>query len=1262
EINASYQAGTYQLEGNFTNLDSGEYVYTAYGMDQAGNLNETEERTFQVNAVPTQGTPVLNSSSGTNSSSENLTVHNISTTDDGDIVTNIIDWREDEDSLAVLNLPFETNTSTSTSTKDYSSNSNDGDVSGATFNSTGGYNGFGAYQFDGDDDGISVTDSASLSLTDEVTIEAWFKLSQKNITNLSMGQIFSCALTDNGSVYCWGYNGHGQIGQGYAGVPIPLPKKVLGLSNVVQMDTGYYHSCAIVQNGSVLCWGYNAYGNLWDTTTATRTTPVKVTELYNISKITCSYHSTCAILQNGTAMCGGYNGYGQLGVGDTATKTDPTPVLNVSNVTEITQSSMYHNCFLQENGTVKCTGRNNYGQLGDGSQIQKTSPVDADIINVTSLVVGVYHTCAIQQNTSVMCWGYNSHGELGDGTATLKTSPITTNITDVSSIDASHYHTCAILQNGTAMCWGYNDVMQIGDNTTTSRTRPVPAKSINNATVISASNKQTCGVNMEGSIICWGDNTYGQLGYGTYGYTVTPLTVEGLINATGITKGGYSLTSCTLLQNGTAMCWGQNSQGQCGDGSTETIKKHPGEVIGLTNVTDISNGQRHTCAVQENGSVMCWGYGASGRLGRGSTTSSYIPVAANIIDAVEVSAAISHSCALQENGSVMCWGVNSNGQLGDGTNTQRESPVVVINVDNATDIDTGYHTSYAVLLNGTAMSWGLNSYGQLGDGTTTNNNSGTVVSGLINATQISGGTYSACALLQNGTVMCWGLNTNGQCGDSTLTSPRTTPVSVSGVINATQINVGVYHACALLQNGTVMCWGSNNNGQLGDGTTSRRSTPITVKGVSNAVTIRSGLYFTCAILQNGTESCWGHNSLGQLGNTRIGTAQYSSPVILEAISKDRRVYGLFTDFGYNPTTILGTINDQTLMTSVNRNEWSHIALSKNSTDISMYLNGQLQSSQSYTTDINSGGGDIQIGKISGALDNIRIWRKGLSAEQVLALYQNITDIMHFSMTSVNETWSATITPVDIYDEGITALSNNVTIIPSPPLLDSPNDGEDITDRTPTFIWNNSEDTTNALYEIMVDNDPAFASPEIQVGNVSETTDQTNYTSSTELDVDVVYYWKVRANDSDLFSEWSTTFNFTVESYIAVSMVVDNVSFGTMLNEDTNDTTNNRPPPFVVENSGNIFVNITVTGTQLFTQGGFPSNYFQFKIDENETSSYNTTDSTTTWTNINSSSTVDDVVNLNWRDTNDAFETDLNITVPIDEGDGAKSSTLTFAAT
>ena len=325
--------------------------------------------------------------------------------------------------------------------------------------------------------------------------------------------------------------------------------------------------------------------------------------------------------------------------------------------------------------------------------------------------------------------------------------------------------------------------------------------------------------------------------------------------------------TCALLADGTVQCWGSNDSGRLGDG-TYTDRTTPVSVSGIANATALSLGWYHTCALLADGTVKCWGWNVSGQLGDGTRTRSTTPVSVSgISNATAISAGGSHTCALLADHTVQCWGYNSYGQLGDGTTTDRITPVRVSGITNATAISAaGYAHTCALLADGTVQCWGRNDYGQLGDGTTTYLQTTPVsVSGISNASALSLGHSHTCALLADGTVQCWGRNDYGQLGDGTYTT-RTTPVSVSGISNATAISLGSQHTCALLTDGTVQCWGRNDYGQLGDGTTTDRITPLRVSGIWNATAISAGLYHTCALLTDGTVKCWGWNVSGQLGD------------------------------------------------------------------------------------------------------------------------------------------------------------------------------------------------------------------------------------------------------------------------------------------------------------------------------------------------------------------------------------------------------------
>ena len=295
--------------------------------------------------------------------------------------------------------------------------------------------------------------------------------------------------------------------------------------------------------------------------------------------------------------------------------------------------------------------------------------------------------------------------------------------------------------------------------------------------------------------------------------------------------------------------------------------------LGSWNKRFISYGQEMGCAVLSSGGLKCWGRNSNGQVGDGTTTDRTTPVAVSGLSSgvtgISVGIANYSTCALVSTGGVKCWGYNNYGQLGDGTKTNRSTPVNVSGLSSGVSaISVGDRFTCAVLSNGAAKCWGGNSSGNLGDGTITDRTTPVDVSGLSSgvSTIAAGGTHT-CALLSTGGVKCWGNNSNGRLGDGT-TMWSNFPVDVSGLSSGVSaISAGGQHTCALLSNGGVKCWGVNSSGQLGDGTITNSSTPVDVSGLSSGVrAISAGYGNTCALLGGGVVKCWGSNYAGQLGD------------------------------------------------------------------------------------------------------------------------------------------------------------------------------------------------------------------------------------------------------------------------------------------------------------------------------------------------------------------------------------------------------------
>lgn len=387
---------------------------------------------------------------------------------------------------------------------------------------------------------------------------------------------------------------------------------------------------------------------------------------------------------------------------------------------------------------------------------------------------------------------------------------------------------------------------------------------------------------------CGSNSALTELGAGTGDISGTPSTTPSKKLVAKTINAGSDHT-CAVLTGGTVECWGFNNDGQLGNGSTATSLV-PVTVDGITDATAVAVGGEQTCVLRNIGTVQCWGEGTTDNGGE----NSYVPVTVSGITNAIAIAVGDADCALLSGGTVQCWGDNSIGELGNNDLPMDSAvPVTVSGITNAVAVAAGGADNCALLNDGTVQCWGQNNDGQVGNGTRTGDSVGVEgdiavpvpvsVIGLTNAVSVAVDGEDACALLSDGTVQCWGGNDHGELGNGTATNlpipsiertppatnVSTVPVTVLGITNATAIIAG---GCALLNDGTVQCWGPNGGGQLGNGTTVNNSMPVTVLGITNAVAV-SGPGSTCTLLSDGTVQCWGGNSYGELGN---GTTTNSS--------------------------------------------------------------------------------------------------------------------------------------------------------------------------------------------------------------------------------------------------------------------------------------------------------------------------------------------------------------------------------------------------
>ena len=643
-------------------------------------------------------------------------------------------------------------------------------------------------------------------------------------TRLSSSNLHTCAIRDDGALVCWGFNNAGQVGNGTFTTPITSPALVTNLPNaVVSVSAGSNHTCGVTINNAVVCWGSNSQFQLGNSA-ANSATPVGVSGLNNVVAVAAGGAHSCAILLSGSVMCWGSNSAGQLGAGVDpsvmARSAAPVLVSHLANVRAISAGTS-HTCALVANGTVKCWGSNDNGQLGNGSTggFSTTPGIVSSFIGATGAVPaeiasGLRYNCVRLSDGTVNCWGDNSAGQLGNGSATSHgvNHPVVASVATsvVVGLSSGSDDTCAILVNGTVQCWGANDANELGGGT------PVPG--VSNVVEIASGADHNCARNAGGTIQCWGLNSFGEHGDGGISVQTVDqvLGITGLVSARAVSAG--STFTCATRGTGTAACWGRGDSGQLGN-SGSANSPNAVAVTGITNAVSLTTGDKHACIVDATGIAKCWGDGTFGQLGNGvsgaGTRSTQPVTVTSTFPFIAISAGFTHTCAVTAGfGLIRCWGSNASGQLGTGD--QNTSSVSVQSA------------------------------------------------GIANAVAVAAGNKFTCALVADGTVSCWGDNSLGQLGDGGAELFTKIPKQVAGLANIVGISAGDSHVCAVSVSGSVSCWGGNSRGQIGNNTALTANLPVIAQGLSDALSVSGGGLFTCAVRTFGGADCWGANSAGEL--------------------------------------------------------------------------------------------------------------------------------------------------------------------------------------------------------------------------------------------------------------------------------------------------------------------------------------------------------------------------------------------------------------
>ncbi len=681
---------------------------------------------------------------------------------------------------------------------------------------------------------------------------------------------------------------------------VPTPN--VGSGNVGAIATGISHTLALKTDGTVWAWGDNTYGQLGNSHYASSDRPVQVVfptgvALTDVIAIAAGGNHSIALKGDGSVWTWGDNTDGQLGNGthDSSFSSTPHPtpyqVTSLNTKVKAIAAGINHNMVLDDSGTVWLWGDDRYGQLGDnGTAAEQDSPVlIKQVSNGLHIAAGGNNSMAQTQDGSVWVWGgvntkvparvpgltgtitaisTNDAGTFGlknDGTlwnitnsGGLQANQVP-GISNVATVSSGYVHfyggtstqyeygsTTVALNNGTVWSVGGNNYGQLGDGTTNNvhQWNWVQAVGIGNAVQVQPGGGHTVALGSDGKIWIWGDNTVGQLA------AVSPL-YESWPTRTRLTLGSVSTAAVgndssghafflTVRRNGEVWGWGSNTNGQLGDGTTNDSDTTPVQTYQFSNVVQVAaNRNASSYAIKADGTLWAWGYNGTGQLGDNTTIDHHFArQVAGLTGVTAISPGTNHAIALKSDGTVWAWGDNSYGQIGDGTTTQRLTPVQVSKLTNVSAVAAGDAFNLALKSDGTVWAWGYNGYGQLGNGNTTQQKSPVQVSGLTNIVAIAAGFGHSLALDKNGAVWAWGTNYEGELGNGT-TSGSNTPQRVSGLTQVVQISAGGTgvngwggnglggQSFAIKSDRTVWAWGYDNYGQLGDGITTSGGNQLT---------------------------------------------------------------------------------------------------------------------------------------------------------------------------------------------------------------------------------------------------------------------------------------------------------------------------------------------------------------------------------------------------------------------------------------------------
>jgi alpha-tubulin suppressor-like RCC1 family protein len=640
---------------------------------------------------------------------------------------------------------------------------------------------------------------------------------------------------------------------------------------------------AYISESSLYTWGSGTNGVLgFGTTSSDRSKPVQVSTSWR--SIDLGSNNVVAIKDNGTLWAWGTNDAGQLGNNSTIDRSSPIQIGSATNWTYAASSSANDGaCAINSLGQLYVWGFNASGQLGDGTTISKSSPIQVPG-SWTIALTGAF-TAALDNNYKLYTWGSGSQNRLGAGSSVSRSSPVlVSSVNRYLDISIGTNHGLALRDDFTLWAWGLNTSGELGLGTLTARS-VLTQVGTSSWAQIGATGSASAAIKNDGTMWTWGLNTNGQLG-----------TNDSISRSSPVQVGTGGWTSLTIGQNNVRAvdglnqlyAWGLGTSGQLGDNSV--VSKSSPVLITLGTLVPTSTGQilsagsTHTAFIKPDITDSLWmfglntTYGALGQNNVETNRSSPVIIGSGLMDQWYAISSydggtLPHSLGIKSNGTLWTWGVNTSGKLGTGDTLNRSSPTQIGSATNWTKISAHYLNSIAINSLGQMYIWGQNDIGQLGLGNTVFRSAPVQLSGSwITATSANGTTFAINSTFK---LFSWGYDggpTNSSLGDGTPT-PRSSPVQI-GTSSWIQVVSHDSGAIAMRSDRTLWAWGDNDYGQFGNNTTTSRSVPTQVS--TSSWTMIAATVGVLGIKINGTLWAWGYNNRGQLG---LGdTINRSNPV------------------------------------------------------------------------------------------------------------------------------------------------------------------------------------------------------------------------------------------------------------------------------------------------------------------------------------------------------------------------------------------------